>query len=152
MVWQCVSHNLMLFLFIFIYMSIKLFWFQSFAWCLCLTCYVHINFFMIVWFISVLIWNFYSWCPIVITFVCLCLILIGWWICLMIWLWSFLGHVLTWLNVLHVEHQLLFWLFSFPLTLVFALVVCTHQFCLCFRYLALMVGLLIIWDASCFDY
>jgi hypothetical protein len=78
--------------------------------------------------------------------------LIIWWFCLMNWVWSFWGLFLVWLNVLHVKCWLLIWLFDLPFTVVFVLVVCTHQLCLCFRYLALMVGLLIIWDASCFDY
>jgi uncharacterized integral membrane protein len=79
--------------------------------------------------------------------------LIIWWLCLMNWFWSFWGLFLVWLNVLHVKYWLLFWLFDLPLTLVFVLVVCTHQLCFVFQVFSTNGWLgFTIWDASCFDY
>lgn len=85
----------------------------------------------------------------------LCFTLIIWWLCLMSWLWSFLGHVLVWLNVLHVKYWLLFWLFDLSLTLVFALVVCTYRLSFVFQVWAFGFDDwcdLIIWDAICFNH
>jgi hypothetical protein len=55
-------------------------------------------------------------------------------LCLMILLWSFLGHVNMCLKLHCVEFQLLFWIFSSPLTLGFDLVVCTYKWALNFRF------------------
>jgi hypothetical protein len=82
--------------------------------------------------------------------VCLCLILFNWWLCLMIWLGSFWCFLLDWLNMLHMKCWLLFWLFTLPLTLVFALVVCTHLLSFAFQVQAISSNGwcdLLAWDA-----
>ena len=48
---------------------------KFFAWGLCLTCWYHIKNFMIIGFISVLMWILYLWCPIVII---LCAFALSW--------------------------------------------------------------------------
>jgi hypothetical protein len=55
------------------------------------------------------------------------------WTCLLILVWSFLGLVLDWLNMIRVEFELLFWIFDPPLTLGFDLVVWTYMWALNFR-------------------
>ena len=63
MVWQFVSHNLMINLCNFISISNDLCWSWFFVWWSCWVCCMLMNVSRMIWIISVLIWIFHSQCP-----------------------------------------------------------------------------------------
>jgi hypothetical protein len=96
---------------------------------------------------------FLMWISNCVHLVCLYMTWIIWCLSFMSWTWSFLGHLLDGLNVHYARDQLLFWLFDLPLTLVFVLVVCSHQLCLMFQVFSNNDWFgLISWDANYFDH